>query len=260
MFGRCVMKKLLLIILMMLLLPIVHVSAADTVSFSADNIECKNNRLIEVNLYAKCDKKLSAATFEFGFDKTILEFRGVGKPKGTLVEYNEKSNSVKLSYLCKDGADISSKAAVFTLKFKTISEGFSDITYSVFDCADSDIGQMTIGNCTSGKVTVTSKAPDNIGTEDKSGSSSAKPSKSTKNYSKTSKSAKKSSSSDAGKTTRSESESKDSGTFDSVIQRDFDKATPIIVLCASAVICVTFIGFIVFRIHVIRKAQKRKDD
>ena len=228
------MKKLLLIILMMLLLPIVHVSAADTVSFSADNIECKNNRLIEVNLYAKCDKKLSAATFEFGFDKTILEFRGVGKPKGTLVEYNEKSNSVKLSYLCKDGADISSKAAVFTLKFKTISEG--------------------------GKVTVTSKAPDNIGTEDKSGSSSAKPSKSTKNYSKTSKSAKKSSSSDAGKTTRSESESKDSGTFDSVIQRDFDKATPIIVLCASAVICVTFIGFIVFRIHVIRKAQKRKDD
>ena len=170
MFGRCVMKKLLLIILMMLLLPIVHVSAADTVSFSADNIECKNNRLIEVNLYAKCDKKLSAATFEFGFDKTILEFRGVGKPKGTLVEYNEKSNSVKLSYLCKDGADISSKAAVFTLKFKTISEGFSDITYSVFDCADSDIGQMTIGNCTSGKVTVTSKAPDNIGTEDKSGS------------------------------------------------------------------------------------------
>ena len=127
------MKRIISVFLITLLLSTVHVSAADSVSFSADSVECKNNRLIEVNFYAECGKMLSAATYEFSFDKSILEFRGVGTPSGTIVEYNEKPNSVKLSYLCKNGADISSKAAIFTLKFKSINEGSTDISYTVFD-------------------------------------------------------------------------------------------------------------------------------
>ena len=145
------MKRIISVFLIMLLLSTIHVSAAGSVSFSSDSIECKSNRLIEVNFNAECGKKLRAATFEFSFDKSILEFRGIGTPSGTIVEYNEKQNSVKLSYLCKNGADISSSAAIFTLKFKSINEGYTDISYTVFDCVDSDVQQMPVGSCTSGR-------------------------------------------------------------------------------------------------------------
>lgn len=252
------MKRILSVILLIMLLSIIHVSAADSVSFSADNIECKNNRLIEVNINAECGKKLSAATFEFSFDKSILEFRGVGTPNGTIVEYNEKTDSVKLSYLCKNGAEISTKAAVFTLKFKSINEGFTDISYSVYDCVDSDVEQLSIGSCTSGRVTVSAKAPDSVGTVEKSGSASAKTQKSTSGSTKSSKSSKALSASENDSTTSPSINN--FGTFDSAVQRDNDKLTPIIVLCASVVICTAFIGFILFRVSVIRKTQKRKDD
>ena len=101
------MKKLLFVFLLFFLIPTIHVSAADTISFSADSIECKANRLIEVSFNAACDRKLSAAAFEFSFDNSVLEFRGVGKPNGTAAEYSEKTGSVKISYLCENGADIS---------------------------------------------------------------------------------------------------------------------------------------------------------
>ncbi len=249
------MKRIISVFLIMLLLSTIHVSAAGSVSFSSDSIECKSNRLIEVNFNAECGKKLRAATFEFSFDKSILEFRGVGTPSGTIVEYNEKSNSIKLSYLCKDGSDISSKAAIFTLKFKSINEGYTDISYTVFDCVDSDVQQMSVGSCSSGRVTVSGKAPDNIGTIEKPRSSTEK---TTKSASGTSKSSKSVSSSETGSTTHSRNNSP--ADFDNVIQRDYDKITPIIVLCASAVICIAFIGFLLFKISVIRKSQNKKDD
>ena len=252
------MKRIISVFLIMLLLSTIHVSAAGSVSFSSDSIECKSNRLIEVNFNAECGKKLRAATFEFSFDKSILEFRGIGTPSGTIVEYNEKSNSIKLSYLCKDGSDISSKAAIFTLKFKSINEGYTDISYTVFDCVDSDVQQMPVGSCTSGRVTVSGKAPDNIGTVEMSGSPTEKNTKSTSSPSKSSKSSKSVSSSETGSTTHSRNNSP--ATFDSAIQRDYDKITPIIVLCASAVICIAFIGFLLFKISVIRKSQNKKDD
>ena len=249
------MKRIISVFLIMLLLSTIHVSAAGSVSFSSDSIECKSNRLIEVNFNAECGKKLRAATFEFSFDKSILEFRGIGTPSGTIVEYNEKQNSVKLSYLCKNGADISSSAAIFTLKFKSINEGYTDISYTVFDCVDSDVQQMSVGSCSSGRVTVSGKAPDNIGTIEKPRSSTEK---TTKSASGTSKSSKSVSSSETGSTTHSRNNSP--ADFDNVIQRDYDKITPIIVLCASAVICIAFIGFLLFKISVIRKSQNKKDD
>ncbi len=252
------MKRIISVIMLIMLLSAIHVSAADSVSFSLDSIECRNNRLIEVNFNAECGKKLSAATFEFSFDKSILEFRGVGTSSGTVVEYNEKSNSVKLSCLCKDGTDISSKSAIFTLKFKSINEGSTDISYTVFDCVDSDVQQMMIGSCSSGRVTVTAKASDSVGTVEKSDSTSKKNAKNTSGTSKSSKTSKSVSSSETDSTTLSHNNSP--STFDSVIQRDYDKVTPIIVLCASAVICIAFIGFILFKISVLRKSQNKTDD
>ena len=189
------MKKILLLILVICVIPVTRVCAADSVSFSVDSIECKNNRLIEVNVNAQCGKKLSAALFEFSYDKSILEFRGVKTPSDSMTEYNENANGFKLSYLCTYGTEISASRPIFTLKFKSVGEGRTNIAYNVSDCVDSDIQQMTIGDCTSGSVTVTSKAKD-------TGSASAKNSSQTSKTTAKSKSGKQSvSSASAAQTT-----------------------------------------------------------
>ena len=253
------MKKLLLLILVICVIPVTRVCAADSVSFSVDSIECKNNRLIEVNVNAQCGKKLSAALFEFSYDKSILEFRGVKTPSDSMTEYNENANGVKLSYLCADGADISASRPIFTLKFKSVGEGRTNIAYSVSDCVDSDVQQMTIGDCTSGSVTVTSKAKD-------TGSASAKNSSQTSKTASKSKSSKQSASSASaaqttGTATGDSSSYKDLGNVNDVIQKDFDKATPIIILCTSIVIFIAFIGFLIHKIVSSRIAkQDKKDD
>ena len=251
------MKKLLLLLLAFCVIPVTHVFAADAVSFSVDNIECKNNRLIEVNVNAQCGKKLSAALFEFSYDKSILEFRGVNTPDGSMTEYNENASGVKLSYLCADGAEISASSPIFTLKFKSIGEGRTDIAYNVSDCVDSDVRQMTIGSCAAGSVTVTSKAKD-------TGSASAKTRSQTGKTTSESKSGKKSSSSSTAEkatngATGDSSSYKDLGNVNDVIQKDFDKATPIIILCASIVIGVAFIGFLVYKIVSSRKEKAKQD-
>ena len=253
------MKKLLLLILVICVIPVTRVCAADSVSFSVDSIECKNNRLIEVNVNAQCGKKLSAALFEFSYDKSILEFRGVKTPSDSMTEYNENANGFKLSYLCADGADISASSPIFTLKFKSVGEGRTNIAYSVSDCVDSDVQQMTIGDCTSGSVTVTSKAKD-------TGSAPAKNSSQTSKTASKSKSSKQSASSSTAKkesdgATGDSSSYKDLGNVNDVIQKDFDKATPIIILCTSIVIFIAFIGFLIHKIVSSRKAkQDKKDD
>ena len=254
------MKKLLLLLLAFCVIPVTHVFAADAVSFSVDNIECKNNRLIEVNFNAQCGKKLSAALFEFSFDKNILEFRGVKTPDDSMTEYNETANGFKLSYLCTFGADISASSPIFTLKFKSIGEGRTDIAYNVRDCVDSDIRQMTIGSCAAGSVTVTSKANDADKTPAKTRSQTSK----TTSGSKNSKSSKQSATSGAAKQVSDgangdSSSYKDLGNVNDVIQRDFDRATPIIILCASIVIGAAFIGFLTYKIVSSRKEKAKQD-
>lgn len=251
------MKKLLIVILLFCIIPIPGVCAADAVSFSVDSIECKNNRLIEVNVNAQCGTKLSAALFEFSYDKSILEFRGVNTPDGSITEYNENASGVKLSYLCTDGAEISASSPIFKLKFKSIGEGRTDIAYNVSDCVDSDVRQMTIGSCTAGSVTVTSKAKE-------TGSTSAKTRSQTGKTTSESKSGKKSASLAAAKKTTNgatgdSSSYKDLGNVNDVIQKDFDKATPIIILCASIVICAAFIGFLTYKIVSSRKDKAKQD-
>ena len=108
-----------------------------------------------------------------------------------------------------------------------------------------------------GSVTVTSKAKD-------TGSASAKTRSQTGKTTSGSKSGKKSSSSSTAEkatngATGDSSSYKDLGNVNDVIQKDFDKATPIIILCASIVIGVAFIGFLVYKIVSSRKEKTKQD-
>ena len=251
------MKKLItgLILILLLSLP-VSASAASAVSFETTDVFCRADRVIEVNVKATCDKKLSAAIFSFQYDKTVLEFRKATAPSGAQVAYNEASDSVKVSYLCSNGADIRQSNKLFTLTFKTLKNGSSDIGFTVKDCVDSDVQSMTIGNCTAGKVTVSSTASDKVGTVEKSSSkyktssqksTSGKQQKSTKAKTKATKA-----------TQETTTAIKDLGKVNNILHNDSEKLTPLIILCASIAIAAAFIGYIVFKIKTY-KENKKKD-
>ena len=83
--------------------------------------------------------------------------------------------SVRILYLCSSGADISRKTEIFSLVFMTVSQGSSDLSFNVSDCVDSDVRQMSIGECASGRITVREAARSNNNssaskTKNKSGS------------------------------------------------------------------------------------------
>ena len=76
------MKKLLILLLIFLFIPTLSASAAESVSFSTGSVECRNNRLIDVEVRAQSGRKPSAALFDFYFDKGLLEYRGASAPNG----------------------------------------------------------------------------------------------------------------------------------------------------------------------------------
>lgn len=263
--GQLFMKKLIIcfIIIVLLLLSCGTAFALDTVSFETVGVECRQNRLIEVNVNAECGKKLSAAIFEFNYDKTILEFRKASVPSEARVLSNETEDCVKVSYLCTKGADISRKAAIITLTFKSIRNGSTDVGFKVYDCVNSDVQSMSVGTCTAGAVTVTPKASADVGTADNEKSSTGQSSSDKSNSKKNSSSADKQTSSvqKSRQSTAKEQETKaevnDFGNINDVIQRDYDRLTPLIVLSASVIVGGSFIGFLIFKVITYYKDKKK---
>lgn len=159
----------------------VTVFSAAKVDFALNDCSTNNNRLFTVSMTADCDKKLSAASFEFTYDKNMFEFRSAKvSDKTSKITYNELNNKVKLVFLNTDGIGISKGEEIFTLSFKAVKSGTGYIDFYVSDCVDSDINSIDAGKCTSGKITVNSKSSDNSSSKsstdksDKSDSSSAK--------------------------------------------------------------------------------------
>lgn len=248
------MKRFLGIFVILILLSVFPASAAGTVSFETGSITCKDNRVIAVNVNAQGEGKLSAAIFEFYFDKSVLEFRGTDSPDGTLTEHTETENGVRVCFLCADGKPLSGKNALFSLSFKSVAEGESEIGFTVKDCADSDAQWMRVGSCTAGTVNVSSRADDSAGTAEtkqpkkQSDASSAENKGSSKN----------STSKSDGEEDQQLTEKPtihDLGTLNSVEETAPDSFTPIIVLCASAAVAAAVIGFIIYQI----KSKKKND-
>ncbi len=244
-------KGWFVLIIILFCLPVFSVKAAESVSFSTDSITCKNNRLIEVNVNAACGKRLSAALFEFSFNKSVLEFRGVKSPDGTRVVYHEKSDCVKLSYLCADGAEIANGAAVFTLKFKSVGEGDADFGYTVYDCVDADVQQLSVGSCTAGAVTVTAKASDSVGTAENTKSTAGAAADST---------AVTVEQTDAEEVTLAESRA-DSGLIRSFPPKESTNWIAVAVLCCSLAAAAAATGFLIGKhTHKKNKNQDSSDD
>ena len=133
--------------------------SANKVDFVLSDYNCDNNRLFTISMTADSDKKLCAASFEFTYDKSMLEFRSAKvSDKSSKIAYNELSDKVKLVLLNADGINIINGESIFTLTFKAVKSGTGYIDFFVSDCVDSDVNSIDAGKCTSAKITVNSKS------------------------------------------------------------------------------------------------------
>lgn len=137
----------------------ITVFSADNVDFTLKDCSTDNNRLFTISMTAYSSKKLSAASFEFTYDRSMFEFRSakIGD-KSSKITYNELDNKVKLVFLNANGIDTGSGEGIFTLTFKAVKSGTGYIDFYVSDCVDSDIKSIDAGKCTSAKITVDSKS------------------------------------------------------------------------------------------------------
>lgn len=129
--------------------------AADSIKFECTNQSCNTNRLVTFDIIAECSKNLCAATFEFSYDKSMFEFRSVkSADSSSTVKANEQTNNVKVVYLNTYGQNIDGGKTIFSLTLKAIKSGTGYIDFSVNDCVDKDVKSLSVGNCTSAKITV----------------------------------------------------------------------------------------------------------
>lgn len=153
------MKRLTIVLLcvILMLFSVISVSAVSDISFATTDAQCNNNRLFTVDIKAKSADDFSVATFEFTYDRSIIEYREVSCGDNSYVRAHDNGKSVVVSYLCSDGVKIDEYTTIFTLKFKSISEGETRLDYTVSNCVNSEVEDMPIGSCTSSLITVNSK-------------------------------------------------------------------------------------------------------
>lgn len=157
------MKRFTIILInaIIILSSVISVNAANDISFAMTGAECNNNRLFTVDVKAKSSDMFSVATFEFSYDRSVIEFRDVTCGDNSRVRAYDNGKTVMVSYLCSDGIKIDDYTTIFTLKFKSISYGETNINYTVSNCVNSKVEDMPIGSCTSSLVTVKSKSANN---------------------------------------------------------------------------------------------------
>lgn len=252
------MKRFFTVLFLLTILSVFSASAAGSVSIETGSVTCRSNRLVEVPVTAQGSGKLSAALFEFTFDKAVLEYRDIHTPEGSEVVCAEKGDGIRLSYLCTDGVPLAEQTTLFSVEFKTLADGAAEIGFRVMDCTDSDAQWMDVGSCLAGTVTVSSSADDSIGKAESQPKQKAASSAESKESSKSG--ASKSSAKAKDKQTTTASPVQDLGKLNSVVEREADKATPIIVLCASAAAAAAVIGYIIFQIKSKKKDNSSDDN
>lgn len=148
-----------LIIINLISVADIYAFSAEKVSFRLQDCTTDNNRLFTVDMLADCSSTISAASFEFTYDKDMFEFRDAKVTDDeSKIAFNELDNKVKVVYLYTNGKNINDGISIFTLTFKSVKEGTGYIDFSVSDCVSGDIKPLDAGNCTSAKITVNSKS------------------------------------------------------------------------------------------------------
>lgn len=126
----------------------------NSVAFKTYDTECRIGRLFTVNVKANSKDELSAVIFKFTYDRNLIEYRSVSTSDDSIVYAYDTGSSLNVSYLCKDGKSISNDTVIFTLKFKALKAGKSDLSYTAYDCINSSVENLPISQCLSGKVSV----------------------------------------------------------------------------------------------------------
>lgn len=127
--------------------------AENTVSVRAENVEVKNNRLFDVDIYVYSTFNLAAATFEISYDSSAMEYREVDTEiEGGMVKSADKNGKVKAIFLKSDGVSDDGEIKLFSAKFKAVSSGVCDITILMYDCVDNNV--VTLNTETSAQLTV----------------------------------------------------------------------------------------------------------
>lgn len=228
--------------------------AAESVSFALDAKEAPVNRLIEVGVRASSSRRLSAALFTFRYDTKLLEFREVIAPKDAKTVCHAADSTVTVSYLCTQGAELSGNPVLFSLSFKTLTQGSTSVGFTVKECVDAETVEfMPIGSCTEGVITIGSAAA--VPTER---TAAVKATKATKTPSKPQKQSV-AASSPVPSNGDDENRLTDLGTINSVYQQEPDKLTPLIVLCVSVAAGIIFAVYFVYRIKTDRNNKNRND-
>lgn len=136
----------------------ITVFSATKVDFTLSDSNTDNNRLFTISMSACYNSKLSAASFEFTYDKNMFEFRSAKvSDKSSKITYNEFDNKVMLVFLNADGISLNNDEIIFSLTFKAVKSGTGYIDFFVSDCVNSEINSVNVGKCTSAKITVNSK-------------------------------------------------------------------------------------------------------
>ena len=145
-----------------LIFSVTSVIASENITFNLQNTQCKVDRLFTVNMIAKCDKPLCAATFEFIYDTEMFEYRSIKVNNNeSQISANCKNNSVKVVFLNTYGQNIESDTVIFSVTFKAINVGTGYIDFNVEECVNNDVEWLTVGKCTSSTITVSpSKSQD----------------------------------------------------------------------------------------------------
>lgn len=136
---------------------VISAFASESVQFKLNDCTTDNNRLFTVKLTATANIKLCAVTFEFKYDKNMLEFKSAKTDDKSKINYYENNDNVKIVYLNTYGNNIENGEVILDLTFKSINTGVSYIDFFVSDCVDSSISNVEIGNCTSAKIVVNGK-------------------------------------------------------------------------------------------------------
>ncbi len=157
------MKKLFILITtaVFILISITNVSANENVSFELTDCNCNKNRLFTVEMIATCSSPLSAASFEFTYDKSMFEYRSAKvADDDSQIAVNEMDDKIKAVYLNTYGKDIKNGEVIFTITFKAVKSGVGYIDFNVRDCVNSDVRSIDAGKCTSAKITVSGNSSD----------------------------------------------------------------------------------------------------
>ena len=143
--------------------------AEKSVTVWAENVEAKNNRLFDVEVYVDSSFVLTAATFEISYDNTVMEYREVNTDIANgQVKAADMNGKVKAIFLKDDGISANSQVKLFSAKFKAVAEGTCDVGISMYGCVDENAVDTNDEASTQCTVTVSgSKSDETAGKDNK---------------------------------------------------------------------------------------------